>query len=77
MPKFYPPFSLVQELVSVGLRFEHDLTSNPFNTGEVGGDSGSRVVSCYTVKDPRYKVPSHIGQDDSFDEGWLVGFGPC
>ncbi len=59
---------MLQELNSVGSRFEYDLTAQPLsNEDEESG--GSRLVAAYTIQDPDYRLPD-ISEDQqhSFDE---------
>ena len=55
--------------MSVGPRFEHDLTSNLFSQTPMP-NLGSRIVACYTLRDPNYRVPRpRLNQEDSFEDG--------
>ncbi|XP_033763311.1 protein ELYS-like isoform X2 [Pecten maximus] len=56
-----------EELTSVSLRFELDLTSTPLTLNNKSTLS-SRIVSCYTLEDPNYSTPARLGEDESFEE---------
>ena len=74
-------YSLLQDLTSVGLRFELFLTKEPWLNSD-NTDEGSRLVACYTLTHPNYRYTSERpaqltrntphtdmqDQCDSFDE---------
>ena len=51
----------------MGVRFEHELMTDPFNLGEPV--YGSRLVACYTLDDPKYRLTDRRTDHDSFEEG--------
>ncbi|KAL3861435.1 hypothetical protein ACJMK2_007469 [Sinanodonta woodiana] len=56
-----------EELTSVCLRIDHELTASPVQIqSRYGG--GSRVLACYTLEDPHFTT-TKILDDESFDEG--------
>ncbi|XP_021372867.1 protein ELYS-like isoform X1 [Mizuhopecten yessoensis] len=56
-----------EELTSVSLRYELELTSSPLTQGNKTTVS-SRIVACYTLEDPNYSTPARLGEDESFEE---------
>ncbi|XP_060062460.1 protein ELYS-like [Ylistrum balloti] len=56
-----------EELTSVSLRFELELTSTPLTLSNKSTVS-SRIVACYTLEDPNYSTPARLGEDESFEE---------
>jgi len=56
------------ELTSVGLRLDHELTDKLVQTGS-NFEGCSRLVSCHTVCDPSYQPPATQTREESFDEG--------
>ncbi|XP_053388685.1 protein ELYS-like, partial [Mercenaria mercenaria] len=56
-----------EELTSVCLRLDHELTSKLVQFG-TNYDGGSRVVSCYTLMDPHYQAPAKLDENESFEE---------
>ncbi|XP_069118568.1 protein ELYS-like isoform X2 [Argopecten irradians] len=56
-----------EDLTSVSLRFELDLTSTPLTLSNKSTAS-SRIVACYTLEDPNYSSPTRLGEDESFEE---------
>ena len=60
----------------MGVRFEHELMTDPFNLGEPV--YGSRLVACYTLDDPKYRLTDRRTDHDSFEEGTSASRqGPC
>ncbi|XP_060555912.1 protein ELYS-like [Ruditapes philippinarum] len=65
---FYSNYGVYyEELTSVCLRLDHELTSKLVQFG-TNYDGGSRVVSCYTLSDPRYQPPAKLDDNESFEE---------
>ncbi|XP_013391825.1 protein ELYS-like [Lingula anatina] len=58
---------LYEDLLSVGVRLEHELLTT--NLSAYHENVGSRVISCFTVENQRYQRPPRIETEDSFDEG--------
>ena len=58
----------MQELTFVGPRFEHELSGDPYSSNNVHA-VGSRIVSCITLRDPKYHVPNRSDEEESFDDG--------
>lgn len=56
-----------EELTSVCLRLDHELTSRLVQFGS-NYDGGSRVIACYTLTDPNYQAPSKLDDNESFEE---------
>ena len=52
--------------MSVGPRFEHDLTFDPYQAGE-GASVGSRVLACHTIENPYTQSVYRQDEDDSFE----------
>ena len=63
----YNCYNFLQDLLSVGPRFEHELTSDPFNLADEA-DCGSRILDCYTLDDTTYQLPGS-GTEHSFGDG--------
>ena len=53
----------------MGPRFEHYLTTDPYNSAVDEECAGSRLVCCTTIQDPSYTVPERTENEDSFDDG--------
>ncbi|KAK3603515.1 hypothetical protein CHS0354_030374 [Potamilus streckersoni] len=56
-----------EDLASVCLRIDHELTASPVQIQSRYGGS-SRVLACYTLEDP-HSTTTKILDDESFDEG--------
>ena len=54
-------------MTSVGPRFEHELMTDPYNLSDPV--YGSRLVACYTLEDPKYRLSDRRAEHDSFEEG--------
>ncbi|KAL4221649.1 Protein ELYS [Mactra antiquata] len=61
-----------EDLMSVCLRLDHELTTNFIQSGS-NYDGASKVLGCYTLEDPYYQPPCKLQsqENDSFEEGIL------
>ncbi|VDI54368.1 Hypothetical predicted protein [Mytilus galloprovincialis] len=56
-----------EELTSVSLRFDLEMTANLFN-GASNTTVSSRAITGYTLEDPNYKPPAKLQEEESFEE---------
>ncbi|XP_052102837.1 protein ELYS-like isoform X2 [Mytilus californianus] len=56
-----------EELTSVSLRFDLEMTANLFN-GASNTTVSSRAITGYTLEDPNYKPPAKLNEEESFEE---------
>lgn len=57
----------LQDLSSVSLRFDLELTASPLNPN-LKPTVSSRMITCYTLQDPCYKPPLKLDEEESFEE---------
>ncbi|XP_078336668.1 uncharacterized protein LOC111137601 isoform X2 [Crassostrea virginica] len=56
-----------EDLSSVSLRFDLELTASPLNPN-LKPTVSSRMITCYTLQDPCYKPPLKLDEEESFEE---------
>ncbi|XP_052284768.1 protein ELYS-like isoform X2 [Dreissena polymorpha] len=66
---FYSDYgTFYDELTSVCLRLEHELTSSLIHAGS-RYEGSSKLISCATVTDPNYQPLAKLSTEESFEEG--------